>query len=545
MTMKLTYDQAVVLHKTGQLERAECAYRELLDDPNIADHAGYGLGVLLLQVGNADDALRYLKAASENLPLDLDVANALGAAQQQAGDQIAARINFEKIIAVDCEHPKALLNLGVVLYQLKEFESSISMLENAIQVEPKNGVAYYNYSRSLLAFGKLKEAEVAASRALELQPNDEKVNINLGVAQMSLGLAKEAITSYKSVLSYNSVSAEAHHNLAQIYLQLGKFDEGWKAFQWRWKTKGFTGAEVFQAIKRWDDMSVPPKKLLVWTEQGVGDQILYGSMIPDLLNAVDSVLIACSERLVGLFSRSFPAAEVASQSSLLSDRGGLEAITHQIAIGDLGQFFRPEIKSFYRHNGYLLTCVDRVHTLRTAYKIQSENKFLVGISWFSGNPRFGISKSIELVKLASKLVFPNVQLVDLQYGNRLGEIQKARKAGIDIFHDPDINALTDLDGFAAQVKAMDLVITVSNTTAHFAGAMGVPCWVLLSEGLGKFWYWFVGREDSPWYPSVRLFRQVELGVWSQVLRDVSKAFSKRLSTQGKMNNLKLDKNDNG
>ena len=170
------------------------------------------------------------------------------------------------------------------------------------------------------------------------------------------------------------------------------------------------------------------------------------------------------------------------------------------------------------------------------YKVRCDNKLLVGISWFSGNPRFGKSKSIDLLQLASQLSLPNVQLVSLQYGSTEVEIEKVKAAGIDIFCDPDINALNNLDVFATQVKAMDLVITVSNTTAHFAGAMGVPCWTLLSMGLGKFWYWFLEREDSPWYPSVRLFRQIEPGDWSQVLAEMSEAFSKWPPSSEKIDN---------
>ena len=534
--MKLTYDQAVTLHKIGQLKRAESAYRELLEDPNVAVRSAYGLGVVLLQLGNAADALPYLEAASEENPSDVDLINALGAAYQQVGNYQAAKRSFEKSLNLCPSHPGALINLGVVLYQMGKFELSIVALEKVIHASPKNGTAYYNYSRSLLALGMLKESESAASKALELQPDAEEVNINLGVTQMSLGLNNKAEESYKSVLYHNPVSAEAHHNLAQIYLQTGKFEEGWKAFKWRWKTEDFDGAAVFQKIQPWDSIGVLPGRLLVWTEQGVGDQILFASMMPDLLDAVDTVIIACSERLVTLFSRSFPRAEVVSQSDLLLDGAALKAITHQVAVGDLGQFFRQNINCFDQEYSYLIAASEKVKTLRSVYKVRCDNKLLVGISWFSGNPRFGKSKSIDLLQLASQLSLPNVQLVSLQYGSTEVEIEKVKAAGIDIFRDADINALNNLDVFATQVKAMDLVITVSNTTAHFAGAMGVPCWTLLSMGLGKFWYWFLEREDSPWYPSVRLFRQIEPGDWSQVLAEMSEAFSKWSSSSEKIDN---------
>ena len=150
----------------------------------------------------------------------------------------------------------------------------------------------------------------------------------------------------------------------------------------------------------------------------------------------------------------------------------------------------------------------------------------IGLSWRSGNPRFGTAKSLALTDFEPVLETPNSVFIDLQYGDTTDERGALeRSCGRTLHHDTDIDSLADLDAFAAQVAAMDLVITASNTTAHMAGALGVPCWVLVPTGPGLLWYWFLDRSASPWYPSPRLFRQAAPGDWAPVVQQVNAALA--------------------
>ena len=177
-------------------------------------------------------------------------------------------------------------------------------------------------------------------------------------------------------------------------------------------------------------------------------------------------------------------------------------------MGSLPRILRRDFRQFPKHHGYLKADPARTAALRQRYAAIAGGRRIVGISWRSRNTQFGTAKSVALTDLAEILRVPGVMFVNLQYGDCADEIATAKRdLGVDILHDTEIDSLRSLEDFFAQVAAMDLVVTVSNTTVHAAGALNVPAWLLLPRGEGALWYWFVDREDSPWYPSVRLFRQ--------------------------------------
>ena len=391
---------------------------------------------------------------------------------------------------------------------------------------PNNADTHYNYSRTLRALGRLNEAEQAARQALALTPDHVDARINLGVAQAARGKRSEAEASYREALGVDPRAAAAHHNLAQILLQTERFEEDWKAFEWRWHTPDFQGAGAFRALPAWPGSPMDHGTLLVWTEQGVGDQILYAGMIPDLKHLAPDVLVACTERLVPLFARSFPEAKVLAQPDLQADQERLSSVAAQIPAGSLGQHLRPSPEAFHGHSAYLVADPGRTTALKSKYENQFEGAVRIGLSWRSGNPRFGAQKSLALADLTPLFEAPNTNFIDLQYGDTADERDAlVQSSGRTLHHDTDIDSLDDLDAFAAQVTAMDLVITASNTTAHMAGALGIPCWVLVPTGPGLLWYWFLDRSDSPWYPSLRLFRQATPGDWAPVVQQVNAALA--------------------
>lgn len=493
-----TLDQVNVLHRAGRLEDAEHGYRDILEAAPEDVSAHHGLGVLLLQTGRAGEAVPYLRQAAGMLPADMGVLNALGAAHLQTGDVASAIKSFERVLEVKPDDAQALTNLGVSLFQINDLTQAEDTLERSRRLDPNNGDTLYNLSRVLRALGRFDDAYQVSVEALSCMEN-----VGAGATQI----------------------ADAHHNQAQILLQTGRLAEGWAEYDWRMQTVGFKGAEVFRALPEWTGQPLPNGTLLIWTEQGPGDEILYASMLPELQDMAARVIIACTDRLVPLFRRSFAFAEIVSNTDLMVDRARLGDVSAQCAAGSLGRLFRPTFKSFPDRKSFLRVGQKVSQTLGRGYRLEAKDKPLVGLSWRSGNPRFGTSKSISLRELAGGLEDIDATFVDLQYGDTSDDIEEARGAGLTVVHDPEIDALSDLDAFAAQVAAMDLVITVSNTTAHVAGALGVPCWTLVSAGAGQFWYWFLDRDDSPWYPSLRLFRQATPGDWSSVVGDIKTALS--------------------
>ena len=529
--MTLNLDRAITLHLAGRLAEAEQVYRDALTIDPKAVKALSGLGALLLQTQRLDEADTYLTTVVALQPDDTDALNNLGAAALQGGKFQEARQCYEKVLVLAPGHHQAQANLGVALHKLGLFEESASVFADATATDPNNAETHYNASRTYRALGRLTDSEAAIRKSLELAPGRHDAWINLGVIQETQARYEDAEKSYRSALNIDPKAAAAHHNLAHVLMQTGQLGHGWKEFEWRWKTPEFRIADSFRDLPEWDGNLLIEGTLLVWAEQGVGDQILCAGMFPDLEQAAPNIIVSCSSRLVPLFERSFPFARVVAQSEFIRDTKVREIVTAQISVGSLGQFLRPSNESFPDRSPYLKADANQVQTAKAKYDGIFSTRPRVGVSWRSSNPKSGMSKSLSLQALEPVIAQGEAAWFDLQYGDT--SVQRAAftdATGLEIYSDPDFDPMTDLDGFAAQIASLDLVITVSNSTAHLAGALGVPCWVLLPTGEGLRWYWFLDRGDSPWYPSLRLFRQASPGDWASVVQQVKETHSSFLSS---------------
>jgi len=272
----------------------------------------------------------------------------------------------------------------------------------------------------------------------------------------------------------------------------------------------------------WNGEPLDGRTLLVWTEQGLGDEILLASMIPDVLERGAQCTLVCTNRLAPLFQHSFPSAKILTREDMKTDIAPARGAHYQASLSQLGFRLRPSFESFPQRKSYLKADEAEASALRTRY-LQGSPDRLVGIAWKSGNPQAGAEKSTPLTAWADILRVPGYRFVSLQYGDRTNALRELQEqTGLSITVDEDIRSDRDMRQFAAQVAAMDLVISVSNTTVHFAGALGVPVWTLLPSSVGRIWYWFLDRSDSPWYPSMRLFRQERGKDWSAVLESVAR-----------------------
>jgi hypothetical protein len=260
---------------------------------------------------------------------------------------------------------------------------------------------------------------------------------------------------------------------------------------------------------------------LVWGEQGLGDQILHAGMVPEVIERATSVVLEVEPRLIALFARSFPGVEVAALAPELHD-GPLAAHT---PLGALGQHLRPSWDAFpRREQGYLVADPDRAASLRE--RLTRDGHTAIGLFWRSVAPLIGRSKSAELIDFAPLLRLPDCRFVDLQYGDTLADRRfVTRELGIRVERLDDIDNTNDIDGLAALIAACDTIVTVSNTTAHLAGALGRPTWVLVPSGNARIWYWFKERPQSPWYPHVHLVRQRRAQPWADLIGSATQEIS--------------------
>ena len=527
--MRATLNHAITLHLAGQTREAITSYENILAaDPGSAG-ARHGLAVLLLQSQQPNDALKHLEKLVAVGTDDADVFNTLGIAHQQLDDEVQALAPFRIAIELDPFHSKALANLGVCLHKKEDYDQAESAFQRAVDADPKNAETYYNYGQTLRALNKLGDAERATRWVLSISPAHILARVDLGITLTAQGRLVEAEECYRRAIKLNPGTVEAHNLLAHILLNSGRLEEGWAEFEWRWHTPKFAAAQSFHTLPKWHGERLESGSLLVWAEQGVGDQVMYASMLNDIPYAKPNITLACTPNLVSLFSRSFPDTKVVSMLDLKSDPELLRNVVAQVPIGSLGQFVRLDISAFPKRSSFLVAGQGQTRKFRDTYKSDAGDRPLIGLSWSSNNKLTGEAQSLGLASWAPTLDGKAATFIDLQYGDTSEDLARAKDAGLSVFSDPEIDQLTDFDAFAAQVAAMDLVITISNTTAHIAGALGVPCWVLMASGPGQNWYWFLDPRDSPWYPSIRLFRQAKPGDWSGVLNAVKEALTEQLT----------------
>ena len=301
-------------------------------------------------------------------------------------------------------------------------------------------------------------------------------------------------------------------NLSLFHLSLGHFAEGWDLYEHRWAAM----------IGKWHRRPYPQPLwngepidgvLLVWGEQGLGDQILHAGLIEELNGYANSLVVEVEPRLVQLFARSFPRVRVVGQQPQLYD-GRLDA---HLPMGSLGKYFRSSWEAFpRRQRGYLVADDTIAKSLRQ--RLATDSRIVVGLSWRSVNPAFGRSKSARLIDFASVLRRPGCRFIDLQYGDTLEERQAVSyDIGVVVERLDDVDNTNDIDALAALITACDIVVTVSNTTAHLAGALGKPTWVMVPYGHAGIWYWFKQKSDSPWYPHVRVKYQTSNQSWADLI----------------------------
>ena len=510
----------------GRLDDAVgCYERAAAIDPDLAE-AHYNLGVVLQQRGTLDGAVAAYGRALAVDPGYLEAHTNIGAAfdaQGKPGEAIAA---YRRALAINPRHVRAHSNLGAVLQRQGKTDEAVASFANALAVDPDFVEAHNNMGNALDDQGKPDQAMACFRRALDIRPDFAEAHHNLGNTLKKDGRLDEAAASLRRAMEIDPDYAEAHWNYSHVLLLQGKLAEGWHEHEWRWRCGLSPSQKRDFPQPPWQGSDPRGKTILVWGEQGVGDEVLFAGMIPDLMDAGAKVVIESDRRLVPLFQRSFPKAECIAETDPPDPKAASGAIDFQIPSGSLGRWWRPDPDSFPGRPAYLKADPARRAAMRGKFKDGSPS-LIVGIAWSSINPEIGREKSLSLVNLKPLAEIPGLRLVDLQYGDTAREREVfAAATGTTILHDDDIDQMADLDAFAAEIAALDLVVTVSNTTAHLAGALGVPVWVLLNTV--PLSCWMMEGEDSPWYPSVRLFRQRERGDWSKVVDEVSAALRQRL-----------------
>ncbi len=451
------------------------------------------------------------------VPMRASQARALfaeGLASHKAGQLTVAQAFYKQVLQLIPSQPDALHMLGVTEFQHGHYDAAVKLLQKASCLLPCNDSVHFNLGNALRAATRLQEAEMAFLAALRLRPDNLDALKNLGNVLKEQNRFDEALACYDRILTINPGDASTRYNKAIALLTIGHLDQGWDLYEDRLRCKLDDGHQpvselpIHAPIWRGEALTKP---LLLMPEQGLGDQIFFGAMFADL-QAADIPSMACvDERLVPIFQRSFPTMGFASINDIARLDPARQLFGAQTQMGSLGGFFRRGAEALTRiPTPYLVADPERTDHLRS--RLRQGQSLICGLSW-SSNAKTGATKSIPLQALHPILRTAGVTFVDLQYGDTIADRDAlAKEAGRSIVHIEEFDNTNDIDALAALISACDLVITVSNSTAHLAAALGKPALVLLAHHT-PLWYWHADGMQSPWYPTATLLRQTTAGDW--------------------------------
>jgi tetratricopeptide (TPR) repeat protein len=421
-----------------------------------------------------------------------------------------ALADFDKAIALKPDNAVAHNNRGTVLLDLGRLAEALASFERAVLLKPDYAQAHYN-SGVVLHDLKQHRASVASfERAIALKPDYAQAHHNRGAALQDLQCLDEAIAAYKSALALMPDYAESQTNLSYCYLQKGEFAEGWRLHEGRMRLSRLAGHRSMPQRLWLGREDISNKTLFIHWEQGFGDTIQFFRYGRILRDRGAQVIVSVQQELYRLLNQMEPGIEIIGQAQVPM------VFDLHCPLMSLPLALRTTLETVPADASYIAAD----SSLRSAWnaRLPQSAKPRVGLVWGgSSQHRNDSQRSIEFSALAP-LLSADVQWISLQ--------KEARPGDADLLRDsPRILAvgddLRDFADTAAVIDCLDLVISVDTSIAHLAGAMGKPVWILLP--FNSDWRWLLDRNDSPWYPSARLFRQRQFGSWSHVIAGVAHA----------------------
>lgn len=510
---------------------------------------------MALGLGNARNARKWLTQASmlrREAPIYTDLAAAIAA----TGDLAAAERSCRDAIALDARYAPAHVVLGTLLQGMERFADAVRCLRTAIELRPDLLRARVALARNLILTAHYAEAEAELALVLAKDPSHPDAHLLTGTARYEQGDFSAAVGHYQRALASRPEAphilgclANAHrdsgdfgkateiyeealrlapddanvrNDYAHALLLQGDYERGWAFYGARWSANRWAADSEGYAAAPWTGEALAGKRVVIWNEQGLGDQIMFTSILPEILAEAGSCDLVCDPRLQALFARSFPSARVIAAGSDAHAALRREARDFHLPMAELARHRRRRAEDFPRHDGYLRADPQRILAWRARLGALGVG-MKIGISWRGGTPTTrGYLRSTRLAEWLPVLQVQGAVFVSLQYGSADDEMERLRKEHGVTLHGiaarPD-----DYDDTAALVSALDLVVSVTTSLVHLAGAMGRPARVLVP--VAPEWRYQSEGDRMLWYPSLKLIRQETADNWTQALRNVAAELS--------------------
>jgi predicted O-linked N-acetylglucosamine transferase (SPINDLY family) len=502
--------------------RAVTCFRKAIELDAAHLDAHIDLASTMLGFGNAQAAERSARAA---LALDARSTAArvnLGAAQEGLGRFAEAADSYRAALAVDPDGIPALANLSAVCLRLGGLDEAERSVERMLQLSPGSADAHLRKGNLLLERRRAEQAAECFREALRLDPASVTAHCSLGFCFDVQGRFDEAMACYEQALALDPDNVQAHLNRSAIWLLREDYARGWPEYEWRLRNPQQAPVHERFDLPLWDGTPLGGRRILVYAEQGLGDEIMYASCLPEIIAQAAHCIVDCDRRLAGLLRRSFPQATVhgGSQTDAPDWLGEFAAPDVKLPIASLPRFLRRTAGAFPRHVGYLRADPEKTAAWRTRLRELGPGP-KIGLSWRGGVAQTSRgARSLSLEDLLPALRATGASFVSLQYGPAREDIARLREQhGVEIVHWQE--AIDDYDETAALVAALDLTLSVCTAVVHLAGALGRPVWVM-APVRPEPRYGLEG-EGMRWYPTARMFRQQRYGDWPPVIAAVAGA----------------------
>ncbi len=526
-------DLSIVRARQGALVEAEDLARQAVSiapkspvfRTNLAKHL-FGLGrldeaerevyAILAQDWRHAAAIEALNLMQERRKIDAAESGETAPVERQS---VSApyRGKLRKAAAPSGVAPKLLLDEAHELFSKHDYDRALHKLRSLEADHPGHPLAALWTALCHFRQNDLARARRWADKAVAITPKDHAPRLALGLvlqAQLEFAAAEEA---FRAGMELAPKNADFHSALAFQKLLAGDWPEGWQLFD---KVSHALTKRRLGRADPWKGERLGTETLHLWALEGVGDFLMMSRLLPEIEARAGNLVVECDERLIPLLKRTLKSADLIG----LREHTGAAPLK---ALGDVQSSDRaiirhlsPDLHPVDLETASLQPDPKRVKDLRKRYEGRFGGQRLVGLSWYTTSPAQGRGRSALPDELAPLVAQSGCQFIDLQYRDPARAMDEYEFRSGQIYRDTEIDARDDLDGLAAQMAAMDLVITIDNSAAHLAGALGVPAWVLLHQF--PDWRWGLRGDASGWYPSLRLFRQSKQGDWSGVVADVCK-----------------------
>ncbi|MGI0487763.1 tetratricopeptide repeat protein [Pantanalinema rosaneae CENA516] len=515
---------AIAHHQAGQLPQAEQLYRQVLQQQPQHPEALCLLGVIACQRGNLEDGIALYRQALVLRPDYVQAReNLYLALWKQGRAMIEEAINgYNQIINFQPKALQAYANLGAILQDQGKEDQAILFYQQGLTIDPHNPHLLNGLGVALQKQHKLKAAVHFHQQALASQPNYIDGLVSLGKVWMELGKLSEAIDCFKHALTLEPNHAIAHHNYALLLLMQGNYHQGFVEYEWRFQTAEFPPCPFKQPV--WDGSPLQGRTLLLHAEQGLGDTIQLIRYAAIAQERGGRLVLTCHPPLTRLLSTVPGIEQIVPLGLPLPD-------FHTYApLMSLPRILGTTLETIPSHFPYLKA----PQSANFPLPVPQATRLKVGIVWSGGNLyKNNHNRSCPLQAFQPLLALPDVTFYSLQKG--IPQLDLAELGWQSQIQDLSPH-LQDMADTAAAIAQLDLVITVDTAVAHLAGALAKPTWLLLAHL--PDWRWLLDREDSPWYPTMRLFRQSHPGDWQGVMQQVVVALQAAI-VQGSVSTAKL------